>query len=62
MAKSHKHSYSTSTSQISKYFVMIHSNVWGPISTSNTHNFSYFVTFIDDCTSMSWIYFLKKKS
>ena len=26
------------------------------------HSYSYFVSFIDDCTRMCWIYFLKHKS
>ena len=26
------------------------------------HEYYYFVLFIDDCTQMSWVYFLKRKS
>lgn len=41
---------------------LIHSDVWGPSPEFATHDFSYFVLFIDDCTRMSWIYLLKNKS
>lgn len=62
LVKSHKQSYFPSISRSSKPFDLIHSDVWGPAPIFNTHCFSYFVTFVDDCTRMCWVYFLKHKT
>uniref|UniRef100_A0A803LV14 Integrase catalytic domain-containing protein n=1 Tax=Chenopodium quinoa TaxID=63459 RepID=A0A803LV14_CHEQI len=62
LAKSHKHTYSPSLTHAIKPFMLIHSDVWGPAPEFAIHNFSYFVLFVDDCTRMSWVYFLKHKS
>ena len=43
-------------------FPLIHSDVWGPTPISGGGSFRYFVIFVDDCTRMTWIYFLKHKS
>ena len=42
--------------------MLVHSDVWGPALVVGLHGFSYSITFIDDCTRMSWIYFLRQKS
>ena len=42
-------------------FLLIHSNVWGPAPIFYFHELSY-VLFVDDCTRMNWVYFLKHKS
>ena len=62
LAKSHKHSYTPSLTHSIKPFVLIHSDVWGPASTCDTHGFSYYIMFVDDCTRISWVYFMKHKS
>ena len=62
LAKSHKHSYSNSLNKGDMPFMLVHSDVWGPAPVVGLHGFPYFVTFIDDCTRMSWIYFLRQKS
>ena len=62
LAKSHKHSYSPSSNHSSEPFVLIHSDVCGPAPEFSKQSYSYFVSFIDDCTRMCWIYFLKHKS
>ena len=49
-------------SRSSKPFDLIHSDVWGPAPTFHTHGLSYFITFVDDCTRMCWVYFLKHKT
>ena len=33
----------------------------GPFSTPSTWGHKYFVSFIDDCTRVSWVYLLKSK-
>ena len=62
LAKSHKHTYYPSLSHASEPSVLIHSDVWGPAPEFACHNYFYFVLFVDDCTRMSWVYFLKHKS
>ncbi|CAA6665274.1 unnamed protein product [Spirodela intermedia] len=43
-------------------FFHVHSDVWGPAPTPSTSGARWFITFIDDCTRMTWIYLLKNKS
>ena len=62
LAKSHKHTYSSSMNNTDLAFMLFHSDVRGPAPEIEMHGFSYYVIFIDDCTQMSWIYFLKHKS
>lgn len=40
---------------------MIHSDVWGMAPVISHANFKYFVTFIDDYSRFTWIYFLHSK-
>ena len=62
LAKSHKHLYLPSVSRSTSPFSLIHFDVWGPAPISATHNFVYYVLFVDDYNHMSWVYFLKHKS
>ena len=39
----------------------VHTNVWGPASTSTVKGWCYFVTFMDDATHYTIIYMLKTK-
>lgn len=41
-------------------FDIIHTEVWGPSPITRTSSNHWFVTFIDDCTRMIWLYFIKK--
>ena len=41
---------------------LVHSDVCGPMSVQSFISYSYCVTFIDDYSRMTWIYFLKVKS
>ena len=40
---------------------LIHSDIFGPLSTRALSGAKYFVTFIDDHSRKMWIYFLKTK-
>ena len=62
LAKSHRKSFYPSNTRTDKPFSLVHSDVWGPTPQTSKHGFSYFVSFIDDCTRMTWVFFLKKKS
>ena len=41
---------------------LIHSNVCGPIPSILLSGYDYYVTFMDDYSRKTWIYFLKNKS
>ena len=41
---------------------IIHTDVWGPASTTSLGGCRYYVTFIDDHTRKVWVHFMKEKS
>ena len=43
-------------------FELIHSNVWSPCPIMSPTGFKYFVTFVDDCSSVTWLYLMKNRS
>ncbi|KAI3465187.1 hypothetical protein Pfo_021850 [Paulownia fortunei] len=43
-------------------FSLIHSGIWGPSPIPNIFGACWFVSLIDDCTRISWIFLLKNKS
>jgi transposase InsO family protein len=43
-------------------FMIVHSNVLGPSRVSTISGYKWFVTFIDDCTRMTWFFPLRQKS
>lgn len=43
-------------------FDLIHSDVWGMSPVVSHANYKYFVTFIDDYSRFTWIYFLRSKA
>ena len=40
---------------------MIHSDLCGPMSSVSLTGFEYYITFIDDFSKKTWIYFLRSK-
>ena len=62
LAKSHRQTYKPSNTRVEFPFSLIHSDVWGPAKVLGGQDFKYFLLFVDDCTRMIWIYFLKHKS
>ncbi|KAG7640275.1 Zinc finger CCHC-type superfamily [Arabidopsis suecica] len=51
-----------SQSNTNKTLELIHSDVCGPMQTESINGSRYFLTFIDDFSRMTWVYFLKNKS
>lgn len=48
--------------KVSKPFLMIHSNIWGPLKVTNLNEPKRFITFINDHSNVCWVYLLKEKS
>lgn len=42
-------------------FDLLHLDIWGPFHVPTIDGFKYFLTIVDDCTHVSWIYLLKDK-
>ncbi|KAI5337111.1 hypothetical protein L3X38_016380 [Prunus dulcis] len=60
LAKSHHTVFPLSDSKTAKPFDLVHSDVWGPARVTS-NGFRWFVTFIDDCTRLTWVFLLKNK-
>ena len=41
---------------------LVHSDLCGPLPSASFSGFKYFLTFIDDYSRCTWVYFLKLKS
>jgi len=61
MGKQKRDPFPTSTWRANKCLQLIHSDICGPMESS-FGGCRYFLLFIDDCTRMTWVYFLKAKS
>ena len=61
LAKSHRIPYVPSYNQNLLPFMTIHSNIWGLAWISTLSGVRYFVTFIDECTRMTWVSLLSRK-
>ena len=48
-------------SRASQCFELIHSDVWGIAPVVSHAHYKYFVTFIDDFSRFTWVYFLRAK-
>ena len=40
---------------------IIHSDVCGPMSSNSLSGYAYYVSFIDDFSRKTWVYFMKNK-
>ena len=61
LAKSHRISYPANSNKSCVSFTLVHYDVWGPTPLLDNSGFKWFVTFIDDCTRMTWLYLMKHK-
>ncbi|KAK2993459.1 hypothetical protein RJ640_005153 [Escallonia rubra] len=62
-AKHHRSSLSPRVNKRVEFaFELVHSDVWGPCPILSKAGFRYFVTFVDDFSRMTWIYFMKNRS
>jgi histone deacetylase 1/2 len=60
MGKSHQLPYPRSTSMSTRPLELVFSNVWGP-APSSVGRHSYYVSFLDDFSKFTWIYFIHHK-
>jgi histone deacetylase 1/2 len=59
--KSHQLPFPKSTIMSTSALEPVFSDVWGPAPTS-VGRFNYYVSFIDDYSKFTWIYFIRHKS
>ena len=62
LAKHTRVSFPISNKRSSHPFHLIHSDIWGPSTIPNVSGARWFVSLIDDCTRITWIFLLKQKS
>jgi transposase InsO family protein len=60
--KNVKKPFPSSDSKAKGLLDIIHSDVCGPMSTTSLSRYVYYVSFIDDYSRKTWIYFLKAKN
>lgn len=62
LAKHKRVSFPVRNKRRSIPFALSHSDIWGPSTIPNISGAKWFVSFIDDCTIVTWIILLKSKS
>lgn len=50
------------TNRASTFLELVHTDICDPIQAITKARNKYFLTFIDDCSRMCWVYFLRYKS
>ena len=60
--KQNRVSFPSGAKRVNKILELVHSDVFGPVSVPSLGKSVYYVSFIDDFSRNSWIYFLRKKS
>jgi hypothetical protein len=61
LGKNAKAAFPSSESRSKGILDLIHSDVCGPMSVASVQGSSYYVTFIDDFSRKTWIFFMKTK-
>ena len=59
--KNTKNTFPSSESKSKGILEIINSDVCGPMSSSSLSGYVYYISFIDDFSRKTWIYFLKNK-
>ena len=59
LAKHTRVSFPISNKRSYHPFHLIHSDIWGPSTIPNVSGAHWFVSLIDDCTQVTWIFLLK---
>lgn len=61
MGKNTKSPFHSSESRSKELLALVHYDLCGPMSVASPSGFLYYVTFIDDYSRKTWIYFLESK-
>jgi transposase InsO family protein len=63
IAKQHRKSFpKESTWRANQVLQLVHSDIYGPMNPTSNSNKMYFITFTDDFSRKTWVYFLAEKS
>ncbi|KAI5333503.1 hypothetical protein L3X38_023634 [Prunus dulcis] len=63
LGKQHRDSFPLESTWRASYpLELVHTDICGPMKTDSISGNKYFLLFTDDCTRMSWVYFLRNKS
>jgi hypothetical protein len=62
LAKQTRLSFPISSIQSTKFFELIHCDIWGPQKIETHSGAHYFLTIVDDYTRFTWIFLMKFKS
>ena len=54
-------SFPSGAKRANKILELVHSDVFGPVSVPSLGKFVYYISFIDEFSRNTWIYFLRKK-
>lgn len=61
LSKSHRTTFPLSLNKNLVPFMIVHYDVWGPSIVPTIRGAHWFVTFIDNCSRMTWICLMKSK-
>ena len=61
-AKNKRTNFPISKSRSLAPFHLVHSDVWGSSTIPNISGALFFISFIDDCTRVTWAFLMKNKS
>src|SRR3954469_18217254 len=62
LAKQTATPFTTSNHISSERFDLIQSDIWGPSPVTSISGYSYYVSFIDDCSRYTWVYLMRHRS
>lgn len=62
ISKQRRLPFPNSVSVCEKPFDLLHTDIWGPISSPSMLGHKYFLTIVDDASRYTWLYFMKLKS
>lgn len=62
MARLTKLPFQSSKSHATSVFSLVHIDIWGPYRIPARGKYKYFLTLVDDCSRMTWLYLLQAKS
>ena len=60
LAKHRRASFSISNKKVSIPFALVHSDIWGLATISNISGSRWFISFMYDCTRITWVFLLKQ--